>query len=497
MTNKHSSSKAWVLYLKVPRGFKEKLLAFSMRILDHFLKSPPFKKALADVIQKNQANVREMLDIWGGGFSSKETANVSSPAAYFTELSASKRAIEDIVLSGVLRNKRPPDFPECSIIMPVWNKDYFTYLCIRSILKAKVNASFEIIVVDNGSTDNTPEILGYFGEWVRVVRNDENKGFVIAANQGAAVAKGNFLVFLNNDTEVQDGWLDRLVETVKISEDIGAVGAKLIYPDGVLQEAGGIIWQDASGTNHGRGDDSNKPEYNYLREVDYCSGACLLVRRDIFKRLGGFDMRYAPAYYEDTDICFGIRSLGYRVLYQPLCEVVHYEGATAGRDTDSGFKRFQDVNKVKFAAKWKAALKLQKPPLPENIIAAADRRVGQRILFVDYQVPKCDQDSGSVRIFAIMKILVQLGCRVSFMLRWGQPFDNYAMALGGIGVRLVCEEGDRVWNELSRGGFDLVVVSRVDVAELYLDKIRSAAPDTPVVFDTVDVHFIRQMRMAE
>ena len=494
-------TRTWKIYLKVPRRLKERILSLLMAIVDHFIKSDPFRAALREVIQNNRPQMREILDVWGPEFEGMASAKIgddpSLGTTYISNVNAGKKAVENIVLADILLNGINPESPVCSIVIPVFNKDYLTYRCIRSILIANVSVSFEIIVVDNFSSDHTREVLEHFRNCVQVMRNRENMGFVFSCNQGAAAAKGRFLVFLNNDTEVPDNWLDRLVETTALFDNIGAVGAKLVYPDGILQEAGGIIWRDASGSNYGKGEERYDPEYNYLREVDYCSGACLMVRNDLFKRLGGFDMRYYPAYYEDTDLCFGIRSMGYRVLYQPLCEIIHYEGATAGRDINSGFKRFQGINKNKFAAKWKEVLKLQMPQSVENTSVACDRRSGPRILFIDHQVPKCDQDSGSVRIFAIMKILTQLGCRVSFILRWGQPFDSYAKALGSIGVRVVREEGGAVWDELSRGDFDIIVISRVHVAELYLDKIKSAAPDTPVVFDTVDVHFIREMRMAE
>lgn len=496
---KLKQTKTWGLYLKVPRGFKERILSWLMAVLDHFLKSDPFREALRKVIQKNRPQVRDLLDVWSPDIeplAAGEDAGMFPSAAYLTNVNAGRRAVEDIVLARVAAREFSPDSPDCSVIIPVFNKDYLTYRCLRSLLLAKVSRTFEVIVIDNASSDHTLEVLEHFGVRIRVIANDENAGFVAACNQGAAASKGRFLVFLNNDTEVPRGWLDRLTETVGMFDNVGAVGAKLVYPDGTLQEAGGIIWRDASGANYGRGEDSLEPRYNYLREVDYCSGACLLVRRELFERLGGFDMRYAPAYYEDTDLCFGVRSLGYKVLYQPECEIVHYEGATAGRSLDSGFKRYQAVNREKFAYKWQEALRLQMPPSPENLNVAADRRTGPRILFMDYQVPKPDQDSGSVRIFAVMKILSQSGCRVSFMLRQGEPLDGYARALGGIGVRLVPEGSGQVWEELKAGNFDLIVISRMDVADCYLEKIKAADTGVPIIFDTVDIHFIRAMREA-
>ncbi|MEP7113985.1 MAG: glycosyltransferase family 2 protein, partial [Ilumatobacteraceae bacterium] len=202
----------------------------------------------------------------------------------------------------------PPahDRVSTSIVIPVLNNAAFTHRCLRSIIEQTASGSYEVIVVDNGSDDRSRQMLSRI-DGPRLIRNDANVGFVGACNQGAGAARGDFVLFLNNDTIVVSGWLDALLRTFERDSSVGAVGAKLIYPDGRLQEAGGIIWRDGAGWNYGRHGESDAPEFNYLREVDYCSGACLLVRRSLFEMLGGFDNRYAPAYYEDTDLCFRLR----------------------------------------------------------------------------------------------------------------------------------------------------------------------------------------------
>ena len=226
----------------------------------------------------------------------------------------------------------------------------------------------EVIVVDDGSGEETQALLD---DWERsstrlnlkVIRNSSNRGFTESCNVGAAAATGDMLVFLNDDTLPQLGWLSALLRTFRDDPDAGAVGGKLLYPDGSLQEAGDVVFNDGTGANFGRGDYlSDDPLYSYLREVDYCSAALLATPRELFEQIGGFDERYRPAYYEDTDYCFAVRDSGRKVLYQPESVVVHTEGMTSGTDLTSGVKKYQVVNQSKFAEKWELQLREQPSP---------------------------------------------------------------------------------------------------------------------------------------
>src|SRR5690606_29834574 len=198
-------------------------------------------------------------------------------------------------------------------------------------------APLEVCVVDDGSPDDSPAGLPAV-HGLRYHRRADNGGFIAACNDGAAIARGQYLVFLNNDTVPQPGWLDALLETFSDHPGAGLVGAQLLYPDGRLQEAGGVVFDDGSGWNYGRNQSPADPRYAYLREVDYASGAAIAIPRTLFEQVGRFDTRYAPAYYEDTDLAFAVRAAGRRVLYQPAARVVHDEGGTAGTDLSSGAK---------------------------------------------------------------------------------------------------------------------------------------------------------------
>ena len=253
--------------------------------------------------------------------------------------------------------------PIASIIIPVHNKVDYTQRCLEALDQHTPRGLYEIILVDNGSSDRTGEFLSSISAEVKVIRNPKNLGFAKACNQGGFLSRCKYLTFLNNDTEAMGGWLEHLLDEVERDPLVGATGAKLVYPDGRIQEAGGIIFSDGKGWNFGNGDDARKDIYNRRCEVDYCSGACLLVRRELFLKLGGLDERYSPAYYEETDLCFGLRKLGFKVTYRPDAVVIHHESATAGSGPSS-FKRYIEINRQKFVAKWKNELASQ-PPAPD------------------------------------------------------------------------------------------------------------------------------------
>ena len=259
-----------------------------------------------------------------------------------------------------------PSLPMTSIVIPVYNKVSFTQSCLEQ-LSTTLPHDFngEIIVVDDASSDETPAVLEHWAELdgrIKILRNAENAGFIMSCNRGAEAAEGEILIFLNNDTLPLSGWLPPLLRIFRDKPEAGAVGGKLVYPDGTLQEAGGIIFSDGSGCNFGKHDKApNAPLYNFIREVDYCSGALLATRRALFVELGGFDTRFKPAYYEDTDYCFSLREKGYRVYYQPESVIVHFEGTSSGTDIKTGVKSYQAVNRTKFVEKWHEALKHHYP----------------------------------------------------------------------------------------------------------------------------------------
>jgi GT2 family glycosyltransferase/glycosyltransferase involved in cell wall biosynthesis len=387
--------------------------------------------------------------------------------------------------------------PETTIIIPVHNQWALTADCLRSIAEDVAATPYEVVVVDDASSDETGQMLSQV-TGVNVVRLHRNRGFVGAVNAGLTVARGRFIVLLNNDTLVKPGWLDALVDTAEASGDVGLVGAKLVYPDGRLQEAGGIIRRDGSGWNYGRNQDAADPAFNFPREVDYCSGACLLVRRELLDVLGGLDTRFAPGYYDDADLAFAARKRGYRVLYQPRATVIHREGASHGTDLSAGIKRHQLINQEKFCAKWLEELALQPPAEPFEPRVASCRSAGGRALVIDHQIPTPNQDAGSQRMFEIVRLLADLGFSVTFMPHNGAELPGYGQALRDRGVEVLL--GPRQLPEFLEqvhSALRLAVLSRPDPAWQYLPLIRQISPNTKVIFDTVDLHFLRLRRQAE
>lgn len=391
--------------------------------------------------------------------------------------------------------------PEVSIIIPAYNHLDATVTCLQSIVDTWFESlRVQIILVDDCSSDRT-RIVAAELDGLDFVRNESNLGYIRSCNRALDVARGEFICYLNNDTAVTNGWLEELLLTARKDESVGVVGAKLVYPDGRLQEAGGLLWDDGSGWNYGRLDDPADPKYNYTRDVDYCSGAALLVRTDLVRRLGGFSEEYAPAYFEDADLCFAAREFGYRVVYQPKSVVVHYEGVSSGTSTESGTKRYQLINKPKFVHKWQKALRQHLRHDPERGMEAA-RRVGRgkTLLMIDNYVPEYDKDSGSNKLRHLIREFQNIGYDVIYApdnYHRSEPYTSFFQR-EGVEVLYGTDRGTTLEHAIrDRMRFtDLVWIGRPEIAARWLPVIR-AFPNVPVVYDTHDLHYVRVKRELE
>ncbi len=390
------------------------------------------------------------------------------------------------------------DAPVASIVIPVYDQVAHTLRCLWALSQLPADTPFEVIVVDDGSSDATPGRLASIAG-LRYHRRARNGGFIAACNDGARLARGALLVFLNNDTVPQPGWLDALADTFTEVAGTGLAGAQLRYPDGRLQEAGGVVFRDGSAWNYGRHASPDDPRHAYLREADYLSGAAIAIPRDLFESLGGFDDHYAPAYYEDTDLAFKVRAAGHKVVYQPRAVVVHAEGATAGTDTGSGAKAYQVRNRERFAQRHAAALQAQ--PAPDAVPTPALLHARQRqVLVIDALTPTPDQDSGSLRLVNLMRLLREEGAHVVFLPANRAHAGEYTRQLQHMGVEAWhAPQAARppAWLREYGPRFDAVLVCRHYVAREFLPLLRRHAPQARIVFDTVDLHYLRERRGAE
>lgn len=396
----------------------------------------------------------------------------------------------------------PVNPPLVSIVIPVYNQIDYTYACLVSILEHTKDVSYEVIIADDVSTDATKDLEKYTENLV-ISRNSVNQGFLRNCNQAAMRARGRYIMFLNNDTQVTEGWLSSLVNLIESDSTIGMVGSKLVYPDGRLQEAGGIIWSDGSGWNYGRLDDPDKAEYNYVKDVDYISGAAILLPLKLWKQIGGFDVRFAPAYCEDSDLAFSVRKAGYRVVYQPLSKVIHFEGVSNGTDVNgTGLKRYQVENSRKLKEKWAEEFKKQcvnngNP----NPFRARERSMGKPvILVVDHYVPTYDKDAGSKTTFQYLKMFRKKGYVVKFL---GDNFlheEPYSTTLQQMGIEILYGEEYQtgIWDWLKKNGDEIAFayLNRPHIATKYVDFIKENT-NIKVIYYGHDLHFLREMREFE
>ncbi len=389
--------------------------------------------------------------------------------------------------------------PDVSIVVPVFNQLPFTLACLESLLTHETRYRFEILVGDDASTDATALAFAAPIARVHYLCHATNLGFVRNCNTTARLARGRHLVMLNNDTVVLPGWLDELVAVLDANPEVGLVGSKLVYPDGRLQECGGIVWRDGSAWNHGRLDDPRKPEHNYLRGADFVSGASIALPSSLWRRLHGFDEHFAPAYAEDVDLAFRIRAQGLYTLVQPLSQVLHFEGVSAGTDLGQGMKAHQVGNLRKLRERWAMALEGHRPN-GDSPALEKERDVGRRLLFIDHCTLTPNEDAGSLVAFEIMKSFRRHGYKVTFI-----PEDNFAhmgedtRVLQRLGVETIYHPAySRMeqFLEARQDPFDVIVLHRFTVGDRHLAALRAAYPRARVVFLACDLHYLREEREA-
>lgn len=398
--------------------------------------------------------------------------------------------------SAIKQSNTPASKPTVSIIVPVYNQVFYTIACAISVFESAPQSSFELLVADDCSTDETAAAFAGFEPRIRVVNTTGNLGFLRNCNNAAARAAGEYIVLLNNDTVVCPGWLDEMISTFSSMPRCGIVGSKLLNPDGTLQEAGGIFWNDGSAWNYGRGSDPAKPEFNYVRPTDYCSGASICLRTSVWRGHGGFDEYYDRAYCEDSDLSFRFRrDSNLETYYQPFSVLIHHEGISSGKDITQGEKHYQYLNQRKFMQRWSPVLKKEHQLNGSNVFLARGRSSGKKtILVADNNIPQPDRDAGSRTVFQIIKLLVNKGVNVVFWPhnQWYDP--KYTIWLQRLGVFVTYSSTDspsfESWLDEHGRHISAVFLNRPHVALEMLPHVKEYT-NARVFFYGHDIHHLR------
>ncbi|MFB6200108.1 MAG: glycosyltransferase family 2 protein [Candidatus Nanohaloarchaea archaeon] len=232
---------------------------------------------------------------------------------------------------------------DVAIVIVTWNSGEYIKDCLDSLFSnTSHKIDFEVVIVDNNSQDKTLQVLNNYERDIEIIKNGRNLGFSIANNQGLYSKEAENYVILNPDTEAKEGWLKELLKESK-KDDVGIVGGKLLYSDGEIQHAGARVGK--KGPEHIKQNWTNEP-----REVEYVTGACALISREVIEEIGYLDEMFSPAYFEETDLCFRARYSGFRIIYNPDCNVIHYEGKSTDNKPSSFVYFINRKNHLKFTA---------------------------------------------------------------------------------------------------------------------------------------------------
>ena len=265
--------------------------------------------------------------------------------------------------------------PRVSIIIPATSIDLL-HACLRSIARCGLSKiPYETIVVLNEARDQDAARLREAVTGVHVVSSPFNLGLAGSGNRGRDLARGELLLLLHDDAEVEPGWMEALVETADSHPEAGAIGGKVLDPDGRLQHAGMIVWRDATVSDVGN---PTAPDaFGSVRAVDCCGSSSLLVRSAAWDLVGGLDERFHPVYYVDVDLAMALRAQGFVVLFQPGSRIRHHRGASSTRR----FGQFlYNRNRLQFIEKWGAALYAHEPRVG-RLSAATERAIARADAF--------------------------------------------------------------------------------------------------------------------
>ncbi len=435
----------------------------------------------------------------------EKTLSSSIPLAVAADVKAAMRTVLSARLSAFLASDAVLELPstsepQVSIILVLHNQAELTFACLSSIAECLRGGrvSAEIVIVDNDSADRTRELLSRV-TGANVHESGENLHYLRAVNKAAGVATGRMILLLNNDAQLFPGSLEAAVRALDASADIGAVGGRIILPDGTLQEAGSIIWSDGTCLGFARGRSPDDPEVMFARDVDYCSGAFLLTPRSVFERLNGFDDRYAPAYYEETDYCVRLQKAGLRIVYHPDVVVLHLEFGSSASSRDAF--ALQQRNHAVFLARHQRWLETRLPCLPENVIRARSVPSGRkRILMLEDRIPYESLGSGYPRSRRLLQALAQ-AADVTFYPTFpiSETWSDVRQCVPPNVEAMVGRSRDHLAEFLRGrpGYYDAIIVCRPHNMEVFLAATRddpSAIEGAQIIYDAEALFASREIR---
>eukprot|EP01132_Coremiostelium_polycephalum_P015393 gene15393-18596_t len=381
--------------------------------------------------------------------------------------------------------------PVVSIIISSSNPFIYTYNCLRSILENTAGIAYEIILITDDVTNQNDQFLASTS--IIRIRKDQKANLTVLQNRAAEIANGEFLCFLDHRTLLNDQWLKNMLSVFDYDPETGVVCPKFIYSYGLLKAAGNVINVHGEEVNYGRYDDAEQFDYNYIKETGFGSSACLLVKKTTFNQAGKFSSGYDVRFYIDADFCYTVKTnLNKKIYYQPLTHIVHFEGLVSGQPKSQKGSQ-TTLSKQHFIQKWNTILM----PPPESI---KERKDQKSILIIDATLPKPDQDSGSKRLFELIKLFQSINLQVYFLAHQGLRVDPYYSNLVNIGIRVIYSRypKEKLVKKIPDllPSIDLAWISRPDINQIYGPAIQ-AIKLIPWIYDTVDLHFIRLQRAFE
>lgn len=390
----------------------------------------------------------------------------------------------------------PSGIPMTSIIIPVFDNIELTRKCLNSIYNSGCKVPFEIIIVDDCSSKDDYAALQRDFALIKIIRNEKISGFGAAANRGAANARGEYLLFLNNDAVVMPGWLDELACALYNHSEAGMIGSQLIHQHSEkLCESGNLICRNGDILPQGRGGSPADPQYSYFREVDFCSAASIIMRAQVFSEMKGFDGSCVHAYYEAPDLGLRLQKANYKNYVCPLSRVMHHK-TTSYCDTLS---TECEKNRQFFLNRWQEYLQTHSL-YDDRQDAAVPRYDKKRILYLDAEVPMADRGAGGMDAIFFMEYMLKRGYHVVFHGEYTPGYvPKYTSILLRMGVECIYEPDRRIWEYLAEEGknFDILFVSRIYQARCFDKLLKQYCSQASYIFNTVDLHFVREALEAE